>query len=162
MSELVNNILVEKLGADTATLTFRVGMHSGPITGGVLRGQKSRFQLFGDTINTASRMESNGVPNKIHISQETADELIAYGCESWVTEREGGIEAKGKGRMRSYFVNVPQAKSIAAKSSITMSSGYSTAADDDREQRRVGVGNANNVGSSPAGPTPMLSKHVEC
>ena len=44
------------LGPDTADLTFRIGLHSGPVTGGVLRGEGCRFQLFGDTMNTAARV----------------------------------------------------------------------------------------------------------
>jgi class 3 adenylate cyclase len=45
----------------------------GPTTAGVLRGEKSRFQLFGDTVNTAARMESTGQKGRIHVSQKTAD-----------------------------------------------------------------------------------------
>jgi class 3 adenylate cyclase len=64
--------LASTLGEDTAALAMRVGLHSGPVTGGVLRGQKSRFQWFGDTMNTASQMESNGERDRIHASQATA------------------------------------------------------------------------------------------
>lgn len=66
----------------TADLNMRFGLHSGPVTAGVLRvSQNARFQLFGDTVNTAARMESNGSPGMIHISQETANELTAHGKE---------------------------------------------------------------------------------
>jgi class 3 adenylate cyclase len=95
--------LAEVLGPDTAELALRVGLHSGSVTGGVLRGQKSRFQLFGDTMNTASRMESNGEAGRIHISKETANELIAKGKTSWVTLRQDKVVAKGKGEMQTYW-----------------------------------------------------------
>ena len=68
MNQIVNSEeLINKLGSDTAELQLRVGMHSGPVTAGVLRGEKARFQLFGDTVNTASRMESNGQKGKVRI-----------------------------------------------------------------------------------------------
>jgi class 3 adenylate cyclase len=89
------------LGEDTKDLAMRVGMHSGGVTGGVLRGDKTRFQLFGDTVNTASRMESNGVKGKIHCSQTTADALISAGRSQWLTAREDKITAKGKGEMQT-------------------------------------------------------------
>ena len=98
--------LADSLGADTRDLAMRAGLHSGPVTAGVLRGMKSRFQLFGDSVNTASRMESTGVQGKIHVSQATADALIAMGKESWLTPREDKIVAKGKGEMQTHFVNV--------------------------------------------------------
>ena len=67
------------LGPDTGDLALRVGLHSGPVTAGVLRGERARFQLFGDTMNTAARMEQTGTKNRIQISQTTADCLHAGG-----------------------------------------------------------------------------------
>jgi class 3 adenylate cyclase len=78
------------LGPDTAELAMRMGIHSGPVTAGVLRGERSRFQLFGDTMNTAARMESNGIRDKIQVSQETADLLHVAGKGNWLTRRDGG------------------------------------------------------------------------
>jgi Adenylate and Guanylate cyclase catalytic domain len=78
------------LGPETAELAMRMGIHSGPVTAGVLRGARSRFQLFGDTMNTAARMESTGIRNKIQISQEFADLLIVAGKSNWISRREDG------------------------------------------------------------------------
>jgi class 3 adenylate cyclase len=60
---------------------MRFGIHSGPVTAGVIRSQNARFQLFGDTVNTASRMESTGQPGRVHISEETAQQLTVHGKE---------------------------------------------------------------------------------
>jgi class 3 adenylate cyclase len=58
---------------------MRFGIHSGPVTAGVIRSQNARFQLFGDTVNTASRMETTGEAGMIHLSQETVDQLLTQG-----------------------------------------------------------------------------------
>merc|ERR1712176_1168596 len=96
MSKLTRKLEMT-LGPDTCDLAMRMGLHSGQVTAGVLRGERSRFQLFGDTVNTTARMESAGRRNKIHISEVTANLLEAAGKGHWVEVREDSVNAKGKG-----------------------------------------------------------------
>jgi class 3 adenylate cyclase len=100
----LTRMLETTLGPDTGELRMRFGLHSGQVTAGVLRGQKSRFQLFGDTVNTAARMESTGTRNRIHISEITATLLIKVGKGSWVSEREDAVHAKGKGILKTFWL----------------------------------------------------------
>lgn len=104
--------LSKSLGPDTADLSLRFGLNSGPVTAGVLRGERSRFQLFGDTVNTATLMDSLGEPSRIHASQKTADKLIAAGKRAWLTAREDLVEAKGKGLLQTYWVE-PMMKALS-------------------------------------------------
>lgn len=91
-------------GLDTLKLDMRFGIHSGAITAGILRGTKSRFELFGDTINTASRMESTSVGGKIQVSAETAELIRSDGRERWLVKRDDIVTAKGKGQLQTYWV----------------------------------------------------------
>ena len=112
-----------RLGPDTSALAFRVGLHSGPVTGGVLRGDNARFQLFGDTVNTAARMESTGLPNMIQVSQATADLLIAASKEHWIKPRDEQVFAKGKGSLSTYWLSVGNDRSCSRRSTSSRSQG---------------------------------------
>ena len=77
---------------------------SGPVTAGVLRGEKARFQLFGNTVNTASRLEASGLPNRIHCSRETKELLVSKGKESWIISRDQHVHLKGVGALETFWV----------------------------------------------------------
>lgn len=96
--------LYTTLGPGTVNLEMRFGLHTGPVTADVLQGEKSRFQLFGDTVNTASRMESNGENGRIHVSKSTAEHLVEAGKGHWLEKREDPTYAKGKGLLEYFWI----------------------------------------------------------
>lgn len=98
---------------------MRFGLHSGAVTAGVLKGDRARFQLFGDTVNTAARMESTGMKGRIHVSESTAQILKSAGKEAWLTKREDAVVAKGKGVLTTYW--------LAIKTGIRTSSSAASA-----------------------------------
>ena len=79
---------------------MRVGLHAGPIVAGVIGSRKFAFDVWGDTVNVASRLESTSLPGRLHVSQRVADALSA----DFVLESRGEIELKGKGLMPTWFV----------------------------------------------------------
>ena len=102
---------------------------SGPVTAGILRGERARFQLFGDTVNTAARMESTGLKDRIQISQETADLLVAAGKSHWFCKRDGLVKAKGKGELQTYWLTTTgggSGKRDAGEGRLSIGNGPST------------------------------------
>ena len=86
----------------------RIGIHSGPCIAGVIGVKRFAFDIWGDAVNTASRMESHGVPGQIHISSETYDNIkhlsyLQFDCQ-------GDINVKGKGTMKTYLVSLREAE----------------------------------------------------
>jgi class 3 adenylate cyclase len=86
--------------AVTGPIQLRVGLHVGPAVAGVIGIKKFIYDIWGDTVNTASRMESHGVPGRIQVTAETARRLAG----SYRFERRGVIEVKGKGSLETFFL----------------------------------------------------------
>jgi class 3 adenylate cyclase len=82
---------------------LRIGIHSGPVVSGVVGKRKYTFDIWGDAVNTASRMESSGAVGKVNVSAYTYD-LIR---NDFKCEYRGKIDAKGKGQVDMYFVLGP-------------------------------------------------------
>jgi len=83
---------------------IRVGLHTGPVVAAVLGLKRPHYSIFGDTVNVASRMESNGKPFRVHVSANTSELLQASPVSYQLTAR-GDINVKGKGQMRTYWLD---------------------------------------------------------
>jgi class 3 adenylate cyclase len=92
--------LEERQLANSNFFRLRVGIHSGPVVAGVVGSSKFAYDIWGDTVNTACRMEQNGEPGKINISQSVYDII----SDKITCSYRGEIAAKNKGMLKMYFV----------------------------------------------------------
>lgn len=84
------------------SITVRIGIHVGPVVSGVIGRQRFTFDVWGDTVNIASRLERSSEPNHIHISEELKNILTKYGIFDCINR--GEIELKGRGKMQTYWL----------------------------------------------------------
>ncbi len=101
-------VAIEELNVKLeATFDLRIGINSGPVVAGVIGTKKFIYDLWGNAVNTASRMESHGVPGRIQVSSYTYELLR----DKYEFEERGLVDIKGQGEMRTYFLTGPKTAS---------------------------------------------------
>ena len=81
-------------------IKLRIGLHSGPVIAGVIGMRKFAYDLWGETVNMASRMESHGLPGLIQVTDST----YALLKEKYALEKRGTVSIKGVGNMNTYYL----------------------------------------------------------
>jgi class 3 adenylate cyclase len=96
-------------------LKLRIGIDIGPVVAGVIRRSKFIYDLWGDTVNTASRMEAHGIPGRIQVTERAYARL----AEAFEFEDRGTVEFKGKGPLRTYLLVAEKAEPGAPVDAVT-------------------------------------------
>jgi guanylate cyclase len=81
-------------------IKFRFGINSGPVTAAMIGRSNLQYDIWGDAVNIASRMESHGLPGKIQVTRDVYDLLV----DQFICESRGSIPVKGKGQMQTWFL----------------------------------------------------------
>uniref|UniRef100_A0A8C7GHA3 Adenylate cyclase type 2 n=1 Tax=Oncorhynchus kisutch TaxID=8019 RepID=A0A8C7GHA3_ONCKI len=89
---------------------LRVGINHGPVIAGVIGAQKPQYDIWGNSVNVASRMESTGVLGKIQVTEETSRILLTLG---YMCSCRGIINVKGKGELKTFFVHTEMTRSLS-------------------------------------------------
>ena len=98
------NQVIEAINRDALQeLQLRIGIAFGPVIAGVVGCNKPQYDIWGDTVNVASRMESTGVAGKIHVTKQMADQLRSM--PRIRTRCRGPIHVKGKGELVTYLID---------------------------------------------------------
>ncbi len=102
MQSFISERIEEKKNANDLFFEMRLGIHTGPVVAGIVGVKKFQYDIWGDTVNTAARMESSGEVGKVNISEDTFE--LIKNDKDFTFEHRGKIEAKGKGEINMYFV----------------------------------------------------------
>jgi class 3 adenylate cyclase len=104
---------LQRQAQDRPAFTMRVGIHTGPVVAGIVGVKKFQYDIWGDTVNIASRMECSGEVGQVNISEATyalvKDASTPLGTPAFTFTPRGKVQAKGKGEMEMYFVNMAEA-----------------------------------------------------
>jgi len=104
MQDFVKRRKIEQDKLGHISFQMRAGINTGPVVAGIVGVKKFQYDIWGDTVNTASRIESHGDVDRVNVSKSTYNHI--KDCDEFIFEERGTVEVKGKGSMQMYFVSM--------------------------------------------------------